>query len=158
MIQKVGADIAQFGWHCLSVFPNAGNSGASFCYTIGAQETFGHPEMMIFGLPHRTAHAILHDCVEMIRQGRVFEPGVGYTDVVSGGLTVMFKKVREEHLPEYFGTAMRYYNGLPFSGMVLFWPDRNNRLPWDGGETPSQREALVIVGELPPNQAMLSVH
>ena len=142
---KIRSDIATFGWHCLSVHPRQGELGSYFTYTIGLTETLNHPEIMIFGLGSKTAHSILSDCVTMIRQGTSFQPNVEYSNVIGGGYKVVFKQVRSEVLPEYFGTAVRYYKGRGLSGLIMFWPDKEHRFPWQEVNSTAQNEALTLV-------------
>jgi hypothetical protein len=100
---------------------------------------------MIFGLDNRVSHGILSDCVEMIRNGTTFRPDVEYPDVIGGDYKVMFKTVRKDCLPEYFGAAVRFYNDQDFRGLVMFWPDKQYCFPWQELGSTAQREALDIV-------------
>jgi hypothetical protein len=145
IIARVRSDVQEFGWHCLSVNPRKGESGEAFTYTIGLTETFGHPEIMIFGLNNKTSHGILSDCVQMIRDGATLQPDVEYSDVLGGGYKVTFKRVRTECLSEYFGAAVRFYGSKTFSGLVLFWPNKEHLFPWQEASSLAQREALNIV-------------
>ncbi|WP_071849908.1 DUF4262 domain-containing protein [Duganella sp. HH105] len=145
IVEKIRADILEFGWHCLSVFPSEGQDGENFTYTVGLVESFSHPEIMIFGLSNKTSHGILTDCVEKVGNGKVFRSDVEYDDVIGGDYKVLFKEVRSEFLSEYFGAAARYYGSKEFSGLVMFWPDKNRRFPWDETQSDAQREGLSIV-------------
>ena len=145
IVIKLRSDVQRFGWHCLSVHPCAGESESQFTYTIGLSETFSHPEIMIFGLDSKVSHGILGDCVEMIRNGTAFRPNVEYSGVIGGDFKVMFKVVRKDCLPEYFGAAVRFYSGQDFHGLVMFWPDKHGCFPWDEARSTAQREALDIV-------------
>ena len=145
VIAKMRSDVQAYGWHCLSVHPREGEDGAHFTYTIGLTETLQHPEIMIFGLSNKVSHGILTDCVQMIRNGAAFQPNVEYADVVGGDYKVVFKQVRKECLPEYFGAAVRYYEGKGFSGLVMFWPDKASLFPWQEETSTAQREALNVV-------------
>lgn len=145
IVTKMRADVQRFGWHCLSVHPRAGESGSQFSYTIGLSETFAHPEIMIFGLDSKVSHGILSDCVEMIRNGTAFSPDIDYPGVIGGDYKVMFKLVRKDCLPEYFGAAVRFYSEQDFHGLVMFWPDQHHRFPWQEAGSTAQREALDIV-------------
>lgn len=155
ILSKLRADVQTFGWHCLSVYPRKGEEGAAFTYTIGLGATFEHPEIMIFGLDREVSHGILQDCVQMIRDGARFLPDTEYSKVIGGTYKVVFKRVRPECLPEYFGAAARYYAGRPFSGLILFWPDKVHRFPWQEASSTAQREAMNLVE--PHDQADASV-
>lgn len=56
------------------------------------------------------------------------------------------KPIKKEFYDEYLGAAMRYYGEKQFKTYVLFWPDKENKLPWeDGYKSELQLEALKIV-------------
>lgn len=142
---KLKADVRDYGWHCLSVSPRVGEEGEHFTYSIGLVESFAHPEIMIFGLGSELSHGILTDCVEKIRDGQRFEPDVQYAEVIGGDYQVVFKAVKPDSLPEYFGAACRYYGDRPFPALIMFWPNKAHRFPWQEPDFASQREALDIV-------------
>ena len=145
IVARIRSNVRTYGWHCLTVLPRLGEGGAEFTYTIGLSETFAHPELMIFDLSSSASHGILSGCVEMIRNGTRFRPGPEYPDVLAGDYNVAVKQVREECMSEYFGSAMRYYGDQPFSGLVMFWPDKEHRFPWQDSASAEQQEALSIV-------------
>lgn len=145
VLDKVESDIAKYGWHCLSVNACEGEDGSPFTYTIGLQATFDHPEIMIFGLGNDVAHGILTDCVDLIKRGSRFHPNEEHSGVIGGDYTVVFKKVLDEHLPEYFGVASRYYGITPFSALIMFWPNKEHHFPWDSSVKTPQEEALGII-------------
>jgi hypothetical protein len=153
IVMKMRSDVQRFGWHCLSVRPREGDTGSQFTYTIGLSETFGHPEIVIFGLDSKVSHGILSDCVAMIRNGIAFRPNVEYPDVVGGDYKVMFKAVRKDCLPEYLGAAVRFYSDKDFCGLVMFWPDKHYCFPWQELGSTAQREALDIVEYVNPTDA-----
>ena len=145
LIAAAQANIDKFGWHCLSVSPSQGQPGTRFTYTIGLEATFRHPELMIFGLDNRLSHGLLSDCVDRIRAGTAFAPDTPYPGILGGGYDVVFKPVRAADLPAYFALADRVYDGAPFRGLVLFWPDERRRFPWEETASTAQRDALAIV-------------
>lgn len=117
----------------------------SFSYTIGLEESFSHPEVMIFGLKREQMHAILSDIVNDIKSGRAFEANIKTGNVLAGHFDVLFKPLKSEFLSEYAGIAERYYN-RPFRVYVMLWPDKHNILPTEPGcELTVQNEALEIV-------------
>ena len=142
---KVRADIGRFGWHCLHVYPQQCEMGVGFTYTIGLAETFHKPEIAIFGLDRKTSHAILNDCVELIRRGDTFPMDTLVSEVVAGDVKVQFKRVREDKLDACFGTAIRYYGKRRFDALVLFWPSKAGAFPWESSAESLQAEALTIV-------------
>jgi hypothetical protein len=114
------------GTVCISFRPRKG----PFTYTIGLTETYGVPEIMVFGLPHDRGHPVLSTCAALIKEGHRFETDTPYDNVLAGGYNVIFKSVKLQHFEEYLGTAMRYYGDRPFEAIVMFYPDKNHRFPW----------------------------
>ncbi|WP_444919623.1 DUF4262 domain-containing protein [Microbulbifer sp. CnH-101-G] len=142
--EEIQGNIKEYGWHFLFVFDPNGEY-QDFSYTIGLEESFGHPEIMIFGLKKDSAHAILADIVEDIKSGVKMEPNKKLGNVIGGDFKVMFKPISSNAYKEYLGTAVNYY-GKPFRAQVMFWPDKANILPTEEGcELTIQNEALAIV-------------
>ncbi|NIK08936.1 hypothetical protein FHY11_002446 [Xanthomonas arboricola] len=50
-------DVAEHGWHCIHITEEGEQVGYSF--TVGLYQTFGHPELIIFGLSSMVSHQIL---------------------------------------------------------------------------------------------------
>jgi hypothetical protein len=142
---KVASDVERFGWHCLHVAPSEGEEGAHFTYTIGLSKTLGHPDLAIFGLKRETAHAILSDCVQDIRSGTTFPIDTPVSNVVQGDWLMQFRRVREECLAEWFGTAKRYYNRHPFQVLIMFWQNKDRQFPWESSDPSVQEEAMHVV-------------
>ena len=141
---KVSVDIEKFGWHCLSVAPRAGTEGSTFSYTVGLTKTFGHPEIILFGLGSK-GHSLLSGCVELIKKGTTFEPERPYTNVFGSGFKAIFKRVRPECLKDHFLAALHYYGDRTFEGLVLFWPNEEYLFPWEHDAATSQQEGLNVV-------------
>ena len=136
--------IEEYGWHFQFVFDEAGKK-QDFSYSIGFEKSFGHPDVMIFGLKRETMHSILTDLAQDLKNGSVFPENERVKNVLSNDYDVIFKPVKSELLGEYAGIAKDYY-GKPFKVLVMFWPDRNNILPTEPGcELTVQSEALEIV-------------
>lgn len=141
---SIEENIKKHGWQYQFVFDKDGEK-PDFSYTIGLEDSFSHPEIMIFGLKREQMHSILTDLVNDIKEGRVFKPNEKTGDVVAGDFEAIFKPLKEEFIPEYAGTAERYYK-KPFRVYVMLWPDKNNILPTEPGcELTVQNEALQIV-------------
>jgi len=141
---KVRNDVERYGWHCLHVYPREGEDGVGFTYTIGLEKTLGHPEIAIFGLDRETSHKILADCVDEIRSGTqrpLDEPVVG---VVGGDVPVMFRAVRDDRLGDCFGTAIRFYANQTFRAVVMFWPTKSGKWPWEIEDSLQSEGAHVV--------------
>jgi len=144
-LEKTQSDIKQYGWQCMHIAPRVGDTGSHFTYSIGLYETYKHPEIMIFGLANDTAHGVLSECVKMIKNGTRFPTEQPVMDVLAGDFEVIFKPVKSELFDEYLGIATDYYGERSFDALVLFWPDKNHKFPWESEELASQSEALNLV-------------
>lgn len=136
--------IQKYGWRFQYVFDAEGEK-ENFAYTIGLEESFGHPEIMIFGLKRETMHSLLQEVADAVRGGSAFKPDQRYSEILSGDYQVMFKPLKDSAYPEYAGIATDYYE-RPFRIYVMLWPDKNNVLPTESGcQLTVQDEALKIV-------------
>ncbi len=137
-------NVKKYGWSFLFV-DGSNENKPDFSYSIGFEETLGHPEIMIFGLKKEVMHSFLSDLYEMIKDGTTFSLGARIEGIAQDPYHPIFKEVKVEHFNEYLGTAMRYYN-KPFRAWVLLWPDKNNILPTDPASSLTvQDEAVNIV-------------
>ena len=143
--KKISDNIREYGWHCLHVFPTK-ETHDKFSYSIGFEESYGAPEVLIFGLDREKAHALLNACAEMLQDGHTIQNSVENPNVLNGGYKVVFRPVRSTFFSEYLGTAQRYYQDRPFGAVVMFLPDREHRFPWQTGydDIPAD-ESLSIV-------------
>lgn len=141
---KVRADVQKYGWHCLHVYPRAGEEGIGFTYTIGLNESLDHPDIAIFGLDRDKSHQILSSCVDDIRNGTRYAVDVPLTQVVGGDVPVIFKAVRPDLAGRCFGTAVRYYGNKSPRVLVMFWPTRDGAFPWELSSS-TQAEGLHVV-------------
>src|SRR5947209_11847293 len=77
--RKLLGDVARHGWHVIGVEED--EEGPAFAYSIGLYRTFGHPEVIVLGLPVRVLHRIINAVGEEVRSGERFEhldePGAG---------------------------------------------------------------------------------
>jgi hypothetical protein len=143
-LEKVRADVQKYGWHCLHVYPRQGEEGVGFTYTIGLNQSLQHADVAIFGLDREKSHRILSDCVETIRAGNAPPLNVPVADVVANDVKVVFKLARPDRLDRCFGTAIRYYADEPFDVVVMFWPNKSGKYPWDESSL-AQNEGLGVV-------------
>lgn len=144
MFEVVKKNIDRYGWSTLYVHDKQQNR-EDFMYSIGFEQAYAHPEVMIFGLRKEIMHTILSDLAKSISEGFRVKFDVREQGVIGNGLDVLFKEVKPEYFDGYLGTAKRHYQ-KPFRACVMFWPDKENVLPVDPGcSLVKQREALDIV-------------
>jgi hypothetical protein len=133
--EEIARTVAANGWHAIGVTDHT----PEFVYTCGLMTTFGHPEAIILGLPGRIAYAVLVALVEGIRAGRSFTQAGSYDGVLED-LAVAVRPVHPSQHELYFGYAMghcRYTGNVGgLTAVQVFWPDREGRLPFEGGCDP----------------------
>ncbi len=143
MSEAIAADIEKHGWHVLHVV-DAERKRPAFSYSIGFEQTFGHPEIVIFGLRRDVAQTILADIAADLGRGVRFEPYERLASVLGPDLEVQFRPVHDRAFEEYLGRAVQFY-GKPFRAWVMIWPDKEGRLPGEPGcKVTSQDEAVAI--------------
>ena len=130
-MQRIHDDVAEFGWHVVAVKVD-GTTEDIFAFTVGLFQTHEHPELVIVGLPMKSAHGILSTCVQRIEEGKRFEDGQARTDVLNR-FTAAVVEVDRSHYSEYLGSAIGFYESEDFPVLQIVWPDRNNLLPWQAG-------------------------
>ena len=144
--EKIAEDIQCYGWSCLHVSPAQGEMGCAFTYSIGFAESYGAPEIAVFGMQREKAHSLLSVCATLLKNGYTIRLDVEDPNLLAGGYNVIFRSVRPVCMDEYFGTAMRYYAGKAFAAAVMFLPDRQHRFPWEAGyDYVPVDEALAII-------------
>ena len=143
-MNKTENNIKKYGWEAMYVFDEHGEK-EPFLYTIGLEETYSHPEILIFGLKRETMHNIVSDIVHDIKNGFKAPINEKVGELLSGNFEVLFKPVIDNHFDDYLGHANRYYK-KSFRALVMFWPDKNNILPTEENcQVNVQDEALKIV-------------
>lgn len=131
-VQKVWDTIHTHGWALQGVFATRENPSPPFTYTIGLS-FLDHPELIIFGINHDNAAAILNELGRRIRdEGLVLEDR-HRDDTVLVGLDVELRAVPRSAHSEYFGVANRILGRGKFKALQIVWPDPEGKLPWEPG-------------------------
>ncbi len=124
------SDIRDFGCHVIMVLED--NQGPAFAYSIGFQERFNHPEVLILGLPHELMHQMINEMAERIKAGARFAAGQHHPDLLSD-YDCLFVEVEKKYFDDYVGQALDYYRKRPFGVLQCLWPDKRHLFPPDAG-------------------------
>lgn len=121
--------IAKFGWGVIGVSEDAKRAAPPFAYTVGLTQSFGHPELLIFGVQPEIAQAILNTAGERIRAGRRYIEGDKDAELFAHGYIARFHEVRDYELvwAEFVTAAVAHaeVHGRPRpSVMQIICPDR----------------------------------
>lgn len=142
--QKVLDDIQKFGWHCMHVFGDEEHE--PFSYTIGLFQTYGQPELLIYGLPREVAHAVLTIAAEAAAKDKPFdlnEPTYEFLE----GYACVFVPVPLAEYPEHVGFARWYYEGDKFPVQQIVWPSKSRHFPWHANATDAFRSKQPVLGQ-----------
>jgi hypothetical protein len=112
----------------------------NFAYSLGAFESYGAPEVIVFGLNSDAAANIINDIMVDYREGRRFAPGVLEYELVGGGHPVVFLEADRRKGLEYAGYTNWYYERAPFPLWQLVWPAKNGSFPWEA-DCPAEMKA-----------------
>lgn len=102
-----------------------------FSYSIGLTRNFEHPEVICFGLPEDLAHVAINIVADKLKAGEGIDTTRLYDDIFEG-MEVRFLPVDKRNLGDYFGYAMRLYDG-EFTALQLVWQDGQGEFPWQDG-------------------------
>jgi hypothetical protein len=128
---KVLQDIQRVGWHVTGVFAQKGEEGPDWAFSIGLFHSFGHPEIVLFGLPLDRCVSVVTVIGQQVQAGKRYQPGEEYADILQDPYKCMFRQVARQHYRDYVGYALWFYEEDPFPLMQCFWPDKESRFPWD---------------------------
>jgi|tagenome__1003787_1003787.scaffolds.fasta_scaffold19999600_1 hypothetical protein len=134
--------IRKHGWAVRNVMPGPTAEEVRFSYTIGLT-AFGHPEVIILGMPSQSAHEFLNLIGDEVRRGGQYEGGTMTGEFTDEDAPIAF--IRAEDTERL--TAVEQIYGQ-VSALQMIWPDSTGRLPWqDGYRNPSGAQPLL--GPLP---------
>jgi len=146
-VAEFRADVATYGWIVIKVSANAAPD-PDFAYSIGLFQSFGHPEVILVGLPLEIAHTIINDVGGAIRAGGRFTAG-SVSEQFLEGYNVTFRTVPVYQYGAYLGWGCRYYANEPFPVLQLIFPDRSGRWPWHEAVDPGFRAAQPVLADEP---------
>jgi Domain of unknown function (DUF4262) len=141
--QKLLDDVQKFGWHCMNVFGDEEHE--PFSYTVGLFHTYGHPELLIYGLPREVAHSVLSIAAEAAARGSAInlaEP----TDQLLEDYSCVFVPVPITEYPEHVGFARWYYDGDNFPVQQVVWPSKTGLFPWHPEASIEFRSKQPVLG------------
>jgi hypothetical protein len=142
--QKLLDDVRTFGWHCMNVLGDGEHE--PFSYTIGLFRSYGHPELLIYGLPREVAHAVLTIAAKAAASGNPLsldEP----TDELLEGYPCVFMPVPLHEYQEHVGFARWYYDGDGFPVQQIVWPSKSGLFPWHPEASPAFRAKQPVLGQ-----------
>ncbi|MEZ6001209.1 DUF4262 domain-containing protein [Hyphomonas sp.] len=145
-LQPVAASVDRDGWAKVYVQkdPADPKSKLLFTVTVGLQEKFGLPELVLFGLDPELADGMIHNVAARLVKEKLWAGQPLRLDGVIEGEEVELRSVHSEHLGEVgaINIMIRRETGRPpLAGMVqVFWSGDDGHFPWDAESTDDFRD------------------
>lgn len=140
-LHRVVALVETHGWMVQGVMGS--NEMPSFSYTVGLHSSYGHPEILLFGLNVQTAQQILNDVGGRVREGEVFTHGQQDAKLFAG-FPALFGEVPAHEAERWLRVAHALAEG-PVPTLQAVWPDPQGRFPWESGFDVQFAEAQPVL-------------
>ena len=119
-----------------------------YAYTIGFPDSFGFPEVLIFGLTPVAARGLFDLVADLLRGGTEVPIGVELVGLFDNELRCMFAPIDLTQWSGLVEVAVAWHRGPTFSVVQLLWPDRNGFLPTEAGFDRRVSTAQLVVGDV----------
>ena len=140
--QKILDDVDRDGWHVLNVLDRSTSPGWAF--SIGFYRTFGHPEVVVFGLNNELNQSVINSIGEDLRSGKTYPIDAPYPELIEG-FDCILKHVNTLWYPDFLGYADWFYKGTDYPALQCIWPDKNGRYPWEDSFNPDWKWAQPLL-------------
>ncbi len=136
-LQPIADGVARDGWTKVYVRKDAANpeSRILFTTTVGMQEKFGLPELVVFGLDQETVDGVIHNVAARLVREKLWTGQPLRMDGILNEADVELRAVHPEHLNFIGAMNIMVRRGTgrpPLQGMIqVFWPGDDGRFPWD---------------------------
>jgi Domain of unknown function (DUF4262) len=129
LLAKQDRDITAVGWAVTGVLPHGDE--APYAYTIGLTALTA-PELVITGLHHDIAHALLNDMAARAHHdGERWRHHDRVADLLAGFDAAVINGTANDLITP--GTANARYGAQRVRLQQIVWPDPDSRFPWDAG-------------------------
>ena len=129
---RVRSDVDTYGWHVAKI--GGDDRAPPWAFTIGLEQSFGHPEVLVFGMELELLHALLNQIGELVKHGRSFDPGERADGLLEQN-PPEFRSVDPRWQGAFTGNAAWFYRERSFRVLQCFWPDSTGRMPWRSSTT-----------------------
>jgi hypothetical protein len=134
------------GWAVLAIKEEDYHPG--YAFSVGLFRNFGHPELLIMGIPPESATRLINLMGEAIRSGQQFEASRRY-DGFAQDFPLTFLAVDGRHHEPYLGYANWFNRGTDYPVLQCIWPDKQGQFPWEAGYEPAFFLAQRLLGPCP---------
>jgi hypothetical protein len=129
---KIAWVVETQGWCAEPVAPVEDPPTPGYTYSIGFEETYGYPDLVIFGLAPVAARGLLEMVATHLGAGGEIPVGV-FVGLLDNDLPAAVLPIQMPDHAELFAGAGEYYDRDDFRIRQFIWPDKQGKLPWDAG-------------------------
>jgi hypothetical protein len=101
-----------------------------WAFTIGLQESFDQPEVMVIGVPGQMLHQMVINLAHFVAAGESISAGLRTSEVLQN-LECELRPVD----PVWYDVLLRplkeFYGAKPFTVLQCLWPDKQGKFPFD---------------------------
>jgi hypothetical protein len=129
-MKEIRASVEEHGWFV--VLLESDGYLPHRAYTVGLNESFQHPDVIVHGLELPVMEQCLHEVGLQAQAGKK----VPLDKDVQGfleGFQVRFLPVLQAHLSAQMTYATQFYGNDQFNALQLVWPDRKGYFPYQPG-------------------------
>jgi len=148
---RVREHIARFGWHLVLIPPEHGAPG--WVHTIGLEERFAHPELIVFGNDLSILAPLLNSLGERVRGGSPLVAGAEAHGILQG-FSIALRAVSSKWIEPFLGNAAWHYRRESVPALQCFWPDPTGKFPWQPGFDASWRDDQPLLFEHETHKAL----
>ncbi|MFN8016671.1 MAG: DUF4262 domain-containing protein [Acidimicrobiales bacterium] len=116
-------------------------------YTIGFEETFGFPEVVIVGLKPVAAKGLAGLVADLLRGGAEIPIGEQFRGLYDGDQRAALLPVDIGGMGAMFSSCNAWYGDRPYRMVQLVYPDRAGWLPWEPGFDPALGAVQLLLGD-----------
>jgi hypothetical protein len=100
-----------------------------FAYSAGIEESWRHPELIVFGLDYDLSTFLITETANLIRGGASFTDPSGHYRI--GDRNVRFLEVSSNSAKHYLHETASYYGEKQFRALQILWSDEQGLFPFD---------------------------
>jgi len=101
----------------------------SYAYSAGIEQSWSHPELVIFGLDYDLSTLLITEAAKLIREGASYTGQNGHYRI--GGINVIFLEVPASSAKQYLHETTAYYGEKKFRVLQMLWADEQGRFPFE---------------------------
>ncbi len=119
-----------------------------YSYTIGFEDTFGFPDVVVFGLTPVASRGLVGLVAEFLQGGTDLPLDAVFVGLLDNGLRCALISLDAGQCGDLFTSATAWY-GVSRRMVQLVWPDRHGVLPWEDGFEHRLALAQPVLGDVP---------